>query len=372
MDARRLTRLAALAGAAILMAEGSAAAQRVSPGAPRVNQSDVTGPAVTSGDQLSFEPGVVQSVSCAAAWGIRTTGRVVGEELGQRTLTVAHSAPRVPNPRAQEEVARLLAGGREGRAAGRAVRVALLPETNHRARLPATRLVQRLEGLLTAIGRMDPRDPGRGAPTRLYEAVAAWDEFVDSSSVAFLSAPPDEMLVIEAVLRRLDEAAIEHAARDGDAWQVDAWGLACAATAAVAVEAEPPPAVPFEVCVLDGGDFRVVDGLFFPAIPDSLVEVNGVRRRLRDAYPDSAGYAAGAPWLGRDLPVTVGGREYRQWGMPRMARPGELVPLREHQGVPVFVAPGERTPPDVIHLPYRGRCEVQPYRRTTEIHRVRG
>lgn len=371
MAARTIPRLAALAAAALLMTNGAADAQRVSPGAPRVNQSDVTGPAVTSSDQLLFEPGVVQSVSCAAAWGIRTAGRAVGEELGQGTLAVAFSAPRVLSDTAQEEVARLLAGGRGGRFAGRQVRTALVPPSNDAARRPAGRLVQRLEGLLTAVGRMDPRDPGRGAPTQLYEAVAAWDEFVDSSSVAFLSAPPDEMLAIQAVLRRLDYAAIEHARRDGDAWRVDDFGLACAAALPARAE-EPVVEVPFEVCVLSDGGFRGVSGLYFPAAGDSLVEVGGVRRRLREAYPDSAGYALGAPWFGRDLPVTFGGREYRQWGMSRVAAPGELVRAGELAGVAVFAAPGEGTPPEVIYVPFRRGCEVQGYRRAVEILKVRG
>lgn len=370
MDGRRLSRLAALA-AALLVLDGPAAAQRVSPGAPRVNQSDVTGPAVTSSDQLNFEPGTVQSVSCAAAWGIRTAGRGLNEELGARTLAYADSARWTLSDSAQADVARLLAGGREGRAAGRRVRAALLPASNPTARLPAERLVQRLEGLLAAVGRMDPRDPGRGAPTRLYEAVSAWNAFLDSSSVALLASPPDEMLAIRAVLGRLDYAGIEHAARDGDTEQVDAWGLACAA-ALPAQAAEPPVEVPFTACVLADGDFRAVSGLYFPAADEWLVEVNGVRRRLREAYPDSAGYAGGAPWFARDQPVTFGGHEYRQWGMSRVVQPGELLPAGEVAGVGVFVAPGAGTPPDVIHVPFRGPCEVQPYRRTTEISRVRG
>ena len=258
------------------------------------------------------------------------------------------------------------------------VRVLLFPsaELPHGPAAPTRRVIG--QGTRREAGTRSPAGPRGSYPPyrrdsqetrQIYEAVAAWDEFVDSSSVAFLAAPPDEMLAIRVVLSRLDYAAIEHAARDGDTGHVDAWGLACAA---VSPAPEPVVEVPFEVCVLADGDFRTVSGVYLPAGGDSLVEVGGARRPLREAWPDRAGYAAGAPSFARDVPITVGGREYRQWGMSRVVRPGELMRAGELAGVPVFVAPGERTPPDVILLPFRGRCEVQPYRRTTEISKVRG
>ena len=102
------------------------------------------------------------------------------------------------------------------------------------------------------------------------------------------------------------------------------------------------------------------------------MEVEGARVPFASAYPDRDGYALGAPWFARDRPIVVGGREYRQWGMSRVVRPGELVRTGEHQGVGVFTAPGERMPPDVIFIPFRSHCEVQPYRRSVEVGRVRG
>jgi hypothetical protein len=368
MDGRRFFPLAALGAAVLLALPGSAAAQRVVAGFPRINQSDVTGPALTSGDQLNFEPGTVQSISCAAAWGVRTEGRKVDETLYRLTLATVDSPARVLWEGAQRDVALLLAGGPAARDAAARVEAALAPPSNRGARHEARRLVARLDGLLAAVGRMDPADPGRGAPTRLYEAVGAWDEYLDVSSGAYLAAPPDEMLAIRAVLSRLDHAAIEHAARDGDTEVVDAFGLACAPPPLPAVVEERP----FEVCALSAGDFRAVHGVFLPATGDSLVEVEGVRRPLSEVYPDRDGYAVGASWFGRDRPITVGGREYRQWGMSRVVRLGELVPAGEIQGVRFFVMPGEATPPDVIYLPFRSGCEVQPYRRAAEYRRVRG
>ena len=375
MDVKRPSRRVVLAAAALLASADAAGAQRVVAGFARINQSDVTGPAVTSGDQLSFEFGTAQSVTCAAAWGLRTEARALDQDLSTLTLTPVGTEDRVLWEGAQRGVAALLAGGPRAGAAGRQVRAALTPASNQsvRARRAAGELVERLEGLLAEVGRMDPRDPGRGAPTRLYGAVGAWDEFIDASTAAFLAAPTEEMLVIQSVLSRLTYAAIQHAARDGDTWRVDGFGLGCAPVMPAA--AEVPAALeelPFERCVLSDGDFRSVGGAYLPATGDSLVEVEGVRRPLREAYPDRDGYAMGASWFGRDLPISVGGREYRQWGMSRVVRPGNLVPLADYQGVRVFMVPGERVPADVIYVPFRSGCEVQPYRRAADIHRVRG
>ena len=174
MDARNLARIAALAAAALLLGAPPAGAQRVVSGFGRINQSDVTGPAVTSGDLLGFDFGTAQSVTCAAAWGIRTEGRALDSALQSLTLTPLDSADRVLWEGAQRDLSRLLAGGPGSRRAGRNVRDALAPASNRGARRTAGRLVERLEGLLGAVLRMDPADPGRGAPTQLYAAVGAW------------------------------------------------------------------------------------------------------------------------------------------------------------------------------------------------------
>lgn len=364
---RRHAHLTALAAAGLLMA-APASGQHVVSGFPRINQSDVSGPSLTSGDLLTFEPGTVQSVGCAAAWAIRTEARAVEGLLDSLRLTTADSAGRVLNEFVLRDLDRLLAGGPMAGAAAERILAALAPDSlqGPKARRDAGRLVRRLEGLFALIGRMDPRDPGRAAPTRMYEAIGAWNDFVDSSSPAFLASPPDEMLAIQAVLSRLDYGALAHARRDGDTEDVDAFGLACAAAAPVAELVE----LPFTVCVLDRGDFRLVQGVFLPSTGDSLVGTE--RHPLSVAYPDRAGYALGAAWFTRDQPISFGGREYRQWGMSRVVQPGELTLIGQHRGIGVFAAPEDGSAPDVVYLPFRSGCEVQAYRRVTEYRRVRG
>ena len=48
----------------------------------------------------------------------------------------------------------------------------------------------------------------------------------------------------------------------------------------------------------------------------------------------------------------------------------DLVPLADYQGVRVFMVPGERMPADVIYVPFRSGCEVQPYRRAADIQKL--
>src|SRR5690348_15114729 len=100
MSARRWTVAAALL--ALAAGAGSAAGQKVIPGFARVNQSDITGPSVTSSDMVTFEPGTVQSMNCAGAWGLLDQGRTLGRELDSLRLAGWGAAEgRTPSAAAQ-------------------------------------------------------------------------------------------------------------------------------------------------------------------------------------------------------------------------------------------------------------------------------
>ncbi|HET7234490.1 MAG TPA: hypothetical protein VFJ16_31045 [Longimicrobium sp.] len=365
MRAIRWAAAAALALAAVLPAAG----QTILPGFPRINQSDITGPAVTSGDMLNWEPGTVQSLSCPAAWGLLNEGRIVAGQLDSlRLATGDANVLRTPSAAAQRDVGLLLSGGPGAPEAGARVREALAAGNAPGAGPAAAGVVEAAGGLLAAVERIDPLRPGRNAATRLHRAVAAWDELVDASGDAFLATPPDAFVALAAVLGRLDRAAIAHAARVADPRQVDEFGAACAPPPA----AQAPAMLAFEACVLGGGEFRAVQGVYLPATGDSLVVGgDGSRRPLREVYPDT-GYAGGRGWFSRDTAIVAFGRRYVRWGMSRVARPGELRPATWFQGVPVFAAPDAGPRPEVVYVPFRRGCEVQPYRRADEARRVRG
>jgi len=91
---------------------------------------------------------------------------------------------------------------------------------------------------------------------------------------------------------------------------------------------------------------------------------------LPNAYPaaDAAGrprHAEGAGWYVNNEVVTVFGRSYVKYGLPRSVEPGELTWIGEHEGVPVYVETG-KAEVYVIYVLANARCEVQPY----EAHRA--
>jgi hypothetical protein len=71
-------------------------------------------------------------------------------------------------------------------------------------------------------------------------------------------------------------------------------------------------------------------------------------------------------------PITVQGRRYLPFGVPRLLGPGEIVRTGEYRGYTVFTEPGAATPAAVVYLPVRPNCEYQPYQLEQEVLRVRG
>src|SRR5690606_28064077 len=86
----RMARGAVLSLTLAVLAAANADAQRLAaPGFTRSDQSDVTGPAITSGDQLAAmftEPGTVLSMFCPVAWGVRSSANTVQTRLTSANL----------------------------------------------------------------------------------------------------------------------------------------------------------------------------------------------------------------------------------------------------------------------------------------------
>lgn len=352
-----------------------AEAQRTIGGFPRSDQSDVTGPAVTSGDQLAplfAEPGTVRSMACPVAWGVRTASDRVQVMLASTSLAppdagVAGSI----NSAAQRNVLNLLTGAEAERDSDGPVLTALLVN-NAGAASQARRLVAEADGLLRVMETLDPLRPGRAAPTQLARVTAAYNAFVDASSDEFMTAPPGEMLALHAVLNELVSASIQNEGRPADPSSVDAAGLACAGAAApvvpVVVAAPPPADRPFEMCVLMNGDFRIAAGLL-TAEGDSIALVDDRRVPFGSVYT-AASDVPTASWVSRGEAVTIEGVRYQPFGVTRAVEPGETVRSGYHEGYAYFVGAGEADSP-VIYFVSGADCLVQPYR-SVETIQVRG
>lgn len=385
---------AALGMGLILMTAGAAEAQRTIGGFPRSDQSDVTGPAVTSGDQLAplfAEPGTVRSMACSVAWGVRTASDRVrgllesgslapadaiasavtgGSLMASTRLVSAPRGPRSISEAAQRAVLGLLVAT-DGAGNAEEPVLAALVRGNTTATRQARRLVTEARGLLAVIETMDPRRPGREGPTRLARVTGLYNAFVDASADAFIASPPDELLALHAVLDELVQASIENAGRDGDPNQVDDSGLACAgpSTPLIPVVVEAPPADrPFEMCALVNGDFRIAAGLL-TADGDSVAIVDDRRVPFSSVYTAASEVPTPA-WVSRGDAVTIDGVRYQPFGVTRAVQPGEVFRRGYHEGFEYFAAAGEAESA-VIYFVAGTNCVVQPYR-SVETIRVRG
>ncbi len=134
----------------------------------------------------------------------------------------------------------------------------------------------------------------------------------------------------------------------------------------------PPPAAPemqaIRVCVVEGTALREVEAMYNPATGDTMV----AGQAFAMAYPATTGYAAGSTWYINNEPLTIGGRRYVKFGLPRVVGSTEVTRTNEYQGVGVFTESTATGTPDVVYVPVRPGCEFQPYQYEVPARGVRG
>ncbi|HST61729.1 MAG TPA: hypothetical protein VLK84_23720 [Longimicrobium sp.] len=122
------------------------------------------------------------------------------------------------------------------------------------------------------------------------------------------------------------------------------------------------------VCVVENGALRNAYAEYDTRSGDTLV--NG--RPFSEVYPATTGYAAGAPWYIDNEPITVNGRRFVKYGLPRILGVTEVTRTADYMGVPVFAEAGATTATEVVYVPVRPGCEFQPYQINTKVGGVRG
>jgi hypothetical protein len=135
----------------------------------------------------------------------------------------------------------------------------------------------------------------------------------------------------------------------------------------------PPPPPPVttrdvRICVVENGALREVTATYNTATGDTTVS----GRPFATAYPATSGYAAGMTWFINNEPITVMGRRYVKYGLPRVLGVNEVARMGDYMGVPVFAEAGATGATEVIYLPVRPGCEFQPYQLDVKVGGVRG
>ncbi|HEX6371924.1 MAG TPA: hypothetical protein VF006_23575 [Longimicrobium sp.] len=129
----------------------------------------------------------------------------------------------------------------------------------------------------------------------------------------------------------------------------------------------PPPMNPMReirVCVVENGMLREAMAMYDTRTGDTTV--NG------QPIPATTGYAAGATWYIGNEPITVMGRRYVRYGLPRVLGVNEVTRAAEFGGVSVFAEAGAQGAPEVLYVPVRPGCEFQPYQLEVKAGGVRG
>jgi hypothetical protein len=337
--------------------------------------SDVTGPSVTTGDQLSplfTDPGTVRTMECAVAWGVRTRAdEIAGQLVAGRFVAVTSNPGSQLDAQVQRRVITLLTATRRERDATDEMAGILSAGQQPVAARAARRLVEDSRGLFNVVQAVDPLRPGPMSATRLHRAVGAYNTFVDVSSDAFLAQQPDELIALHAVLNSLVIASLENEGRVTSRTDVDERGLGCAALQPLVVTVIPPPVEQaLVICVMLDRNFREVNALYRPATRDTMVLSSGQRLAFAEVYPDADRLTL-TEWLVNRDAISIGGTQYIPFGLSRTVRPGELAYQGQAEGVDYFAQAGERSPATVVYFPVARSCEVQPYR-AAETVRPRG
>ena len=178
--------------------------------AQRGNQSDVTGPSVTSSSV------VAQTFSVSVSNATRVTTfitpqaansfqvKTVSVSAALRSQTFTTSTGIRTTPASQNLVYEVGSGGPTSpQAAARLVTILTTGNASTVTITNAEAFVETFRGLLASGVTMNPQSFNALTATQLANTVAAYNAFIGSSSEAYLSAAPPELTTITSVLRKL-------------------------------------------------------------------------------------------------------------------------------------------------------------------------
>lgn len=304
--ARRVVGFGVVAWFAMMLSPGSMPAQEA-PGFHDITSGGLPGPDVTGG---TFFPQRPRNFTPVTAARIEFVGTCVVQHLDVRAIVSPIDRSPVSTV-AQATVRDVLTGAAEpdGLAAVLAGGGATTPAND-------------LADALFELARWT-------TASRVAEAVTRFNELIDASSDAFLADPPDELLVVHAVLAML--------------------GL----------EQDCVPLPRISVCVMTP-DFMASDVEFFvhPVTGDTLT-TGGPYRVVYG--PDRPQYAASHDWFMQGAPIVFGGTEFVPFGEPRRVAGSQVIRAGMYSGVVVFADAGASAPYGEVLVPVGPGCEFQPY-----------
>lgn len=105
-------------------------------------------------------------------------------------------------------------------------------------------------------------------------------------------------------------------------------------------------------------------GVFYDSDPP-FADLYGQAIRVNGqwTHPDQSPYPGGASraWYRDGGPISVAGRDYVKYGLPRVLALNEVVWFAEHDGLAVAAEPGATVPEVIYVLAQPADCGFQPY-----------
>lgn len=115
-------------------------------------------------------------------------------------------------------------------------------------------------------------------------------------------------------------------------------------------------------CVIEAGILKSITADYDPSTGKYTVNSNGAIRPLDEVYPANGNqYAAAASWYINNETITVNGKRYLKFGLPRILGVHEIQKAAEFRGIGIYIESGTKDISEFIYLPARRGCEFQPY-----------
>ena len=115
-------------------------------------------------------------------------------------------------------------------------------------------------------------------------------------------------------------------------------------------------------CVIENGSLKTVSSDYDPATGNYSITVNGIKKSFNAVYPEQGSdYAASASWYVNNETITVTGKKFVKYGLPRILSTTDVEKLTVYNRIGVYVEAGLKGAAEVIYIPVRRGCEFQPY-----------
>jgi hypothetical protein len=117
---------------------------------------------------------------------------------------------------------------------------------------------------------------------------------------------------------------------------------------------------PIRVCVIQDNELKEILAFSDKNTGKIYVDRDGKLITLAEAFPVENGYAANKTWFINNEKITVNGKTYVKYGLPRILGIGEIEKAGTYDNVGIYAEAGAGGM-EVVYIPVEPGCEFQPY-----------